>query len=81
MMPSSLLITVYKEKTKEEMRKLASTVKMAFLDTEIMKWEWVVCGRRQEGSTSGMAGDVCMDKGTCKSRTAGWPGSTRSAKV
>jgi len=42
-----------------------------------MKWQWVMCGRRGEGRTCGMASEVCMDKGTCKSRTAGSPGSAK----
>ena len=35
-----------------------------------------MCGRRREGRTSGIniASEVCMDKGMCKSQTAGSPG-------
>jgi len=53
-----------------QMRKVANTVKMASLDTEMMKWERVVCGRKGEGS------EVCME-GSCSvdsswSRGSGW---------
>ena len=48
-------------------------VEMASLDVEMMKWEWIICGRSGEGRTGGMASEVYMDKGMCKSQTAGWP--------
>ena len=58
------------------MRKLANT-----LDMEMMKWEWVMCGRRGEGRTGGMGSEVCMDKCMCKSQTVGLPSLTRISKM
>ena len=54
------------------------TAEMASLNVETMKWEWVVCGRRGEGS---MASEVCMDKAMCKSQTARSPGVIRTYPI
>ena len=43
MVPPSLSL---EEKTEEEMSKLANSVEIGSLDTEIMKWEWVVWEER-----------------------------------
>jgi len=68
LMMSPSISHYHSEGAVEEMRKLqgAYTVEMASLDDEV----GVSCVGG-EGRISGMASKVCMDKGMCKSWTAG----------
>jgi len=51
------------------MEKYCGDVHLEYRDYEVS-----MCWRRGEGS---MASEVCMDKGMCKSQTAGSPGSPK----
>jgi len=48
---------------------------------EMMKCEWVTCGKRGKGRTSSTGSEVGVDKDICKSWTAGSTGSETECKL